>query len=34
VPAELGEAIARELNQILFCDRRSSPGADLLAALD
>jgi hypothetical protein len=34
VPAELGEAIARELNQILFCEPRSSPGADMLAALE
>jgi hypothetical protein len=34
VPAELGEAIARELNQILFCERKSSPGADMLAALE
>jgi stage V sporulation protein G len=34
VPAELGEAIARELNQILFCEPRSSPGADMPAALE
>jgi stage V sporulation protein G len=34
VPAELGEAIARELNQILFCEPRSSPGADMLPALE
>jgi stage V sporulation protein G len=34
VPAELGEAIARELNQVLFCERRNSPGADLLAAVE
>jgi hypothetical protein len=34
VPAELGEAIARELNQMLFSEHRSSPGADMLAALE
>jgi stage V sporulation protein G len=32
VPDELGQAIARELHQILLCECRSSPGEDMLRA--
>jgi hypothetical protein len=32
VPEELGQAIARELHQILRCQCRSSPGDDMLRA--
>ncbi len=34
VPAELGQAIARELHQILFCERQSSLGEDILRAME
>jgi hypothetical protein len=34
VPAELGQAIARELHQILSCECKSRPGEDVLHALE
>ena len=34
VPDELGQAIARELNQILFCKRQSSLDEELLRAME
>jgi hypothetical protein len=34
VPAELGQAIGRELHQILFCERQSSLGEGILRAME